>query len=79
MSNFSNLKLKCCKIEFRHILFKKISKKIFLNNLLTTCQTISYNLKKKEKFIFSFPRMPKINFAKVLLKFKIRHLKWIKN
>ena len=30
-----NLAQDFCKIEFRHILSKKISKKIFLDNLLT--------------------------------------------
>ncbi len=56
-----------CKIEVRHILFKKICLFDFLkyspncllhNNLLFE--------KKKQKTIFSFQSMPNLNFAKLI-------------
>jgi hypothetical protein len=53
-----------CKIEVRHILFKKIVFIIFLNNPVTVHCARAYFLKrKKQKPFFSFQSMPNFNFA----------------
>ena len=53
-----------CKIQVRHVLFKKSGLVIFLNNYVTTCRIITCRGKRKnEKPIFSFPSMPNLNFA----------------
>jgi len=53
-----------CKIEVRHILFKKIVFFIFLNNPVTVHWARAYCLKrKKQKTFFSFQSMPNLNFA----------------
>ena len=67
-----------CKIEVRHILFKKICFLIFLNNQLTAYYTITYCLKRKnKKRFFSFQSMPNLNFAELIRKTtKIPPAKW---
>jgi len=53
-----------CKIEVRHILFKKIVFLIFLNNPVTVHCARAYCLKrKKQKAFFSFQGIPNLNFA----------------
>ena len=56
-----------CKIEVRHILFKKICFFILLNNQIAGCCTMIYCLKRKnKKTIFSFQSMPNLDFAEDL-------------
>jgi len=69
------LKLNFCKIEVRHILFKKILLGIFLNKYVTHYHTIPCALKRKNYLrIFSFQSMPNLNFAKLLLKRMVLNL-----